>query len=176
VTLRRSEIFVDVCAILATFHAIGWMVQYVALNPSRFALIVDINIYREAALGRFNEAWMYADWTAFHFIPLTWFQPLTAYLLASGLNMIFYILLIHKLSEVKYGVALAFLFLPIYHLIVHGGNIEIFQAFVSCYPLGAVWSILCKPYIVVLALICPPGRAAIKALASRIQQGISLQN
>ena len=164
-TLRKVEIAVWCIIITVSIHALGWGAHFAALHPKEF-LWLDTMVYRSAGMtDGFVQGWFYLEPTRLLFAPLGWFNPVTAYLLFGSVNVISYLFLTHKLSEVKYGIFASVAFLPIYHSVLQSGNVEILLAFVCCYSLGAVGSIFFKPFLFGLALISPEGRNAIKNLA-----------
>lgn len=112
----------------------------------------DFVIYYNAALGQFSEGWLYKDFIAPIFIPLTWFDPFTSYMVWSGFNTLCFLIIVHKMFEVKYGWIFAIIAIPSFTDLLQVGNMQIFLCLVAFYPLPSFLGILVKPHYLVFPL------------------------
>jgi hypothetical protein len=105
--------------------------------------------YFNAGNGYFDPNYVYSRWLAISFQPLTWIEPLRSFARYSGVQTFCYMILIHKLFEVKYGWTIAIITIPGYISYLKGGNIQIILCLAAIYPIPSLLAILYKPYFAV---------------------------
>ncbi len=149
---NKSEIFIHFLIIILAIVSIHYGVK--VLDGSDFA-----NCFYQAGLGNLDvktlnsPGWVYKDWTAIFFIPLTWFNVETSYLVYSAVNTISFLILSHLVMSKKYGWILVLAILPIFKELLQSNATQVPFALLCCYPLPTVLAILFKPHHFVFAVI-----------------------
>lgn len=112
----------------------------------------DFVIYYNAAMGVFSPGWLYKDWTAFIFKPLLYWNPFDSYTYWCGFQTTCFLILTHKMLEVKYGWVLVIIALTSFHDLLQVGNIQITLCLVAVYAYPSFLVILIKPHYAIFAL------------------------
>jgi hypothetical protein len=112
----------------------------------------DFILYYKAALGIFDNGWIYKDWIAIIFKPLLIWDPFTSYMYWAGFQTVCFIILTHKMFEVKYGFILVWITIPYFTDLLQVGNIQITLALAAISPFPSVLGLLVKPHYIVFSI------------------------
>jgi hypothetical protein len=119
---------------------------------------VDFLIYRQASFGNLSMnahgyGWLYADWLANFFLPLSWFSFQTSFLLWYSILILSCAFISTKLIEIPYGHYLLLLAVPAYCFSLYSGNIYPVLILASFSPWGILLAAFFKPHLLGLILV-----------------------
>lgn len=112
----------------------------------------DFILYYKAAMGVFDNGWLYKDWIAVIFKPLLLWDPFTSYTYWAGFQTVCFMILTHKMFEVKYGFILVWVTIPFFKDLLQVGNIQITLALAAIGPFPSILGILVKPHYAVFSV------------------------
>jgi len=125
--------------------------------------------YYMAGNGIFLDQWWYSDWLAPLFKVLAIYDPFKSAVVFAGFQTFCFMLLIHKMFEVRYGWLVTIITLPLvlpqFDSLIKCGNITITLALVACYPVPSLLAILVKPHYALFSLL--------HAIAARSRRGMA---
>lgn len=147
--MKKLEWLTYIVIICVAIEAIGIGVRWWYLQQ---VFPGDFVIYYNAAQGIFADGWLYKNFVAVVFKPLLLFDPFTAYMYWSGFQTVCFLILTHKLFEVKYGFIFIWFTIPFFRDLLQVGNIQITLALVAIYPLPSLLGILVKPHYFIFPL------------------------
>lgn len=150
INITYAEAIFQFCIILFSIWAIGWVVIY--FDTTTWA-ISDTMTYYRAAIGDYNDDWVYKDYWRFLFLPMHLVNFKTAFLIWAGLQTISFITLTHYLFKVKYGWIFILAALPAYKGLLQCGNIDAILALAFIYPVGSVLAGILKPHLLVFTVL-----------------------
>jgi hypothetical protein len=149
---KTLEIIVQCIIICTAIYSMGLVTRWWYLQHS---ISVDFLCYYRAGSGVYDSYWIYNNYLHWLFYPLTLFEPYKACMFWAGLNITCFMVLTHKMFEVKYGWILVLLVIPQFKSYLQVGNIAIILCLLSTYPIPSLLAVLVKPYHIVFALLNP---------------------
>jgi hypothetical protein len=110
----------------------------------------DFVLYLNAALGNFLPGFIYKEFMAFVFIPFTWTpDSLVAYTYYCAFQTTAFLLITHKMFEIKWGWVFILIAIPSFHDLLQVGNIQIILSLLSMFIYSSIFVILIKPYLAI---------------------------
>jgi hypothetical protein len=144
------EIIVQTVIICYAYISVGMAILgwFWSKNPP-----VDFIIYYLAGQGNYVKEYIYTKWISFIFIPFTWADHFDAYLYWTGILTVCFMILVHKMFQVKYGWVLALVVLYSFASLLMVGNIQILLLLICCFPLPSLLGILVKPHYFIYSVL-----------------------
>jgi hypothetical protein len=144
------EMIIQLVIVCIAIYSVGvanrwWWAQQV--RPGDFV------IYYFAGQGQFIQGWIYKDWIAPVFSILNLWNPSDSYMYWCGFQTCCFMILSHKLMEVKYGWFFVIISLKAFHDLLQVGNIQIALCLAAIYPITALLVILVKPHYAIFAFV-----------------------
>jgi len=113
----------------------------------------DFWVYRQAALGDFGNGWVYKNWLAPAFLPLTVGPEPFSVIWWTGLLSTSYLFLVWRLLYVEHGWIIVLITLKSAIEIISAGNVAILLLLLALSPIGAVLAVLLKPHFAGVGII-----------------------
>src|SRR5512135_595667 len=133
--------------VLAIDDATRWS-RLQGVNPG------DFMAYYNTLLGIYDPTFIYSRLALTLMAPLLWFSNgMQAFLFLSALSLFCFLILVHKLFQVKYGWIFAIIGLSQFPDLLRAGNITPILILVAIYPLASLANILFKPHYALFAFL-----------------------
>jgi hypothetical protein len=142
-----------------------WMTQIVIVCMAMYAVGLqtrwlylqhiapgDYWLYWDAADGIFADRWSYKDWIAPIFKIFHLWDFFRGYCYWCGAQTVCFMILTHKMFEVRYGCILVWLTIPYFTDLCQVGNIQIVCALAAISPFPSLLGMLVKPHYAVFPL------------------------
>lgn len=152
--MKALEVVIQTIIVCTAMVSAGLVTRWWYFGASYPA---DFIICYNAALGNFDplqtgNMWLWKPWVAVIFKPFLWTDLFRAAMIFAGIQTICFMLLAHKMMEVRFGWILVLVAIPSFESLLKVGNIQISLCLAAIYPVPALLAILVKPHHAFFAL------------------------